>query len=221
MVDVTRRAIVAAELRAGAAAIRRAHVQRVVAAAPPIIRIVGGVERDPGDWTTDYVGVRRVAEDLHRCRGAAEIALLIDSPGGDFATARKIYNLIRAHPGRITARITGTCASAATVIALAADWREAVPSARFLLHEASVDPHVARGQWTAGVHRKVASAVEAINEEMARFYAGRIGRPVADFRAVMARARPMTAAAALDIGLLHAVLDPAGGGPLAPASVRR
>jgi Clp protease len=57
---------------------------------------------------------RRVVEDLARCKGAAEIALIIDSPGGDLATAKQIYNLIRARPGRVTARIIGTCASTAT-----------------------------------------------------------------------------------------------------------
>jgi ATP-dependent protease ClpP protease subunit len=70
------------------------------------------------------------------------------------------------------------------------------------------------------VHRKVAAGIAGVNEEMARFCSGRLGGSLADFRAVMAQARLITPTAALQLGLIHAVLDPTGLGPLAPAARR-
>lgn len=71
-------------------------------------------------WSGGGVTSKRVAAAL-RAIGNAEIFVDINSPGGDFFEGVAIYNLLRAHPAKVTVRILGMAASAASVIAMAGD----------------------------------------------------------------------------------------------------
>src|SRR5690606_6687884 len=51
----------------------------------------------------------------------AEVTLHINSPGGSVLDALAIYSILRAHNGTVTAVVDGLCASAATIVMLAAD----------------------------------------------------------------------------------------------------
>lgn len=71
-------------------------------------------------WSGGGVTSKRVAAAL-RAIGHNEIFVDINSPGGDFFEGVAIYNLLRAHPAKVTVRILGMAASAASVIAMAGD----------------------------------------------------------------------------------------------------
>ncbi|MHC3940216.1 head maturation protease, ClpP-related [Paenochrobactrum sp. BZR 201-1] len=71
-------------------------------------------------WSGGGVTSKRVAAAL-RAIGNSEIFVDINSPGGDFFEGVAIYNLLRAHPAKVTVRILGMAASAASVIAMAGD----------------------------------------------------------------------------------------------------
>lgn len=71
-------------------------------------------------WSGAGVTSKRVAAAL-RAIGNNEIFVDINSPGGDFFEGVAIYNLLRAHPAKVTVRILGMAASAASVIAMAGD----------------------------------------------------------------------------------------------------
>lgn len=53
--------------------------------------------------------------------GHQPLTVHINSPGGVVTDGLAIYNILRKHPGHVTAIIDGLCASAATFVALAAD----------------------------------------------------------------------------------------------------
>lgn len=71
-------------------------------------------------WSGGGVTSKRVAAAL-RAIGNSEIFVDINSPGGDFFEGVAIYNLLRAHPAKVTVRILGMAASAASVITMAGD----------------------------------------------------------------------------------------------------
>jgi len=48
-------------------------------------------------------------------------AIRINSPGGDVWDGRAIYNMLASHPARKIVEVEGLAASAASVIAMAAD----------------------------------------------------------------------------------------------------
>ena len=63
--------------------------------------------------TGEGVTARRVAAAL-RAIDADTVTLDINSPGGDFFEGVAIYNMLRADPRRVTVRILGLAASAAS-----------------------------------------------------------------------------------------------------------
>ena len=66
-----------------------------------------------------------------------EVAIHINSPGGDVFEGRAIMAAIRAHQGKTTAHIDSLAASAATSIALACDEVVISQGAFFMIHNAS------------------------------------------------------------------------------------
>jgi ATP-dependent protease ClpP protease subunit len=142
-----------------------------------------------------------------------QIEVVIDSPGGNLQEARKIYALLRGSGKHVSTRAIGTCASAATIILLAGDWREANSTALFGLHEIELEPERARpavgkGRWTADFHSRISNMMREENAKLASFYAGRSGKPIHMFRQAMTAEKRLSADEAVRMGLVHAVLDP-------------
>ena len=81
------------------------------------------------------VGAKRIAAAL-RAIGNRDVTVQINSPGGDMFEGIAIYNLLRAHPARITVDVLGIAASAASVIAMAGDNIRMAPSSFLMLHNA-------------------------------------------------------------------------------------
>ena len=68
-------------------------------------------------WWGDEITPAAFKQDLHA--GAGDITVWINSPGGDVFAAAQIYTMLREYPGRVTVKIDGFAASAASVIAMA------------------------------------------------------------------------------------------------------
>lgn len=71
-------------------------------------------------WTGGGFTAKRAAAAL-RSIGNADVVVNINSPGGDMFEGIAIYNLLRAHPAKVTVNIMGLAASAASIIAMAGD----------------------------------------------------------------------------------------------------
>lgn len=71
-------------------------------------------------WTGGGFTAKRMAAAL-RTIGAKEVTVKINSPGGDMFEGIAIYNLLRDHPAKVTVEVMGWAASAASIIAMAAD----------------------------------------------------------------------------------------------------
>ena len=51
--------------------------------------------------------------------GTGDVTVWINSPGGDCIAAAQIYTMLKEYPGKVTVKIDGMAASAASVVAMA------------------------------------------------------------------------------------------------------
>ena len=169
--------------------------------APPIpfVRIFGRI--GPG-CAASAGNVERI---LNEYPNTKLLELVIDSPGGDFYDAQKIYALLRGFPGFVTARVLGRCSSAASIILLSAGWREGTANSQYLLHGAEVPLDAADFRWDAIRHQQAADVLRQTTGWLVSFYSGRTGLPRAPFDDVVRNETRLTARQAKDLKLIHAI----------------
>lgn len=83
-------------------------------------------------WFGDEVTPKMFKDEL--MAGSGDITIWINSPGGDVFAAAQIYNMLMDYPGRVTVKIDGLAASAASVIAMAGSQVEMSPVAMMMIH---------------------------------------------------------------------------------------
>jgi len=120
-------------------------------------------------WTGGGVTSKRVAAAL-RSIGDQEVFVDINSPGGDFFEGVAIYNLLRTHKHKITVRILGLAASAASLIAMAGDEIQIGKAGFIMVHNA----------WVLAIGnrhdmRDAADTLEPFDDAMATVYSERAG----------------------------------------------
>ena len=71
-------------------------------------------------WTGGGFTAKRCSAAL-RSIGNKPVTVQINSPGGDMFEGIAIYNMLRAHPAKVTVEVLGWAASAASIIAMAGD----------------------------------------------------------------------------------------------------
>lgn len=145
--------------------------------------------------------------------GNTPVTIHINSPGGNVTDALAIYSSLRKHSGHVTAIVDGLCASAATIIMLAAD--EVVMAEHSLL--------MVHNPWTVAAGdaddmRKTASALDKAAAEMVALYADRTGLDSAAVIAIMAAETWYNAYEAVDAGFAHSVDTEARSKPRMPAA---
>ncbi len=67
------------------------------------------------------VTAKRIDAALRSIGSNNPVTVLINSPGGSMFEGLAIYNLLRAHKGKVTVKVIGVAASAASAIAMAGD----------------------------------------------------------------------------------------------------
>lgn len=136
---------------------------------------------------------------------APEIVVGINSPGGDVFDGIAIFNSLRVHPARVTTRVDGLAASAASVIVQAGDERVMLTASQMMIHAA----------WgivigTAGDMREFADLLDRQTDVLAGIYASRAGVDPAHFRAILRRGDTWYSDhEAVEAGLADQVVDPA------------
>ena len=86
-------------------------------------------------WFDDDVTPALFKDELNE--GSGDITVWINSPGGDCFAAAQIYNMLRDYKGRVTVKIDGIAASAASVIAMAGDRVLVSPVSMLMIHNPS------------------------------------------------------------------------------------
>ena len=128
------------------------------------------------------------------------ITLRINSPGGDVFAARAIQAAMEAHPDQITAYVDGYAASAASLIAVAADRCLMASSAFMMIHKAWT---IAAGN--ADEMMASAALLEKIDASLAETYQAKGGQTPDHWSDLMRAETWFTAQEALDQGLADEV----------------
>ena len=83
-------------------------------------------------WYGDEVTPKLFKSEL--MNGEGDITIWINSPGGDVFAASQIYNMLMDYPGKVTVKIDGIAASAASVIAMAGGEVLMSPVSMIMIH---------------------------------------------------------------------------------------
>lgn len=95
-------------------------------------------------WFDDDVTPQLFKDDL--MAGTGDVTVWINSPGGDCIAAAQIYTMLKEYPGKVTVKIDGMAASAASVVAMAGDSVLMSPVSMMMIHNPATG---AWGDYTA------------------------------------------------------------------------
>ena len=105
-------------------------------------------------WFDDDVTPQLFKDELNA--GSGDITVWINSPGGDCVAAAQIYNMLSNYKGKVTVKIDGIAASAASVIAMAGDTVLVSPVSILMIH------NPATIAW--GDHAEMQKAIDMLSE---------------------------------------------------------
>lgn len=152
----------------------------------------------------DWIGGVDAETFVQALRGmTGDVAVRINSPGGDVFGARAMAQAIRDYPGVVTAHVDGFAASAATFITSAADKTIMAAGSLMMIHKAW---SLAMGN--ADDFIATAALLEKIDGTIADTYAAAAtarGIVPGDFAAMMAAETWMTGQEAVEVGLADGI----------------
>ena len=117
-----------------------------------ILELSGTIAED--SWFDDDVTPQIFKDELNA--GSGDITVWINSPGGDCVAAAQIYNMLSNYKGKVTVKIDGIAASAASVIAMAGDTVLVSPVSMLMIH------NPATMAW--GDHAEMQKAMDMLSE---------------------------------------------------------
>ena len=133
--------------------------------------------------------------------GSGDITVWINSPGGDCVAAAQIYNMLTEYPGKVTVKIDGMAASAASVIAMAGNEVLMSPVSMMMIHNPAT---VAFGD-----HADMEKAIEmldAVKESIINAYVLKTGLSRAKLSHLMDAETWMDANKAMELGFADGML---------------
>ncbi|EPH3101445.1 head maturation protease, ClpP-related [Providencia stuartii] len=152
------------------------------------------------DFWGEGVTAKRISAAL-RAIGNQDVVVNINSPGGDMFEGLAIYNLLRAHNGKVTVNILGIAASAASVIAMAGDEIRMGRGAFLMIHNC----------WAVGVGNrhdfaKLANDLAPFDKSMSDIYVARSGLPEETISQMMDNETYIGASDAIEKGFADSLL---------------
>lgn len=152
-------------------------------------------------WDGSGVTAKRIGAAL-RSIGPKDVTVNINSPGGDFFEGVAIYNLLREHPAKVTVRVMGLAASAASVIAMAGDEILMGDGSFIMIHNA----------WAVAIGnrhdmRAASDQLEPFDAAMADVYAARTGMSAKDAAAMMDKETWIGARQAVEDGFATGMIE--------------
>lgn len=152
-------------------------------------------------WYEDEAGITPKAfkKDLESLNG--DITVSINSPGGDVFAASSIYSMIKEYKGKVTVKITGIAASAASVVAMAGDKVLINPTGYMMIHNPSM---VAIGE--KADMEIAAKALDEIKEGIINAYAKKTGKERDEISKMMDNETWMSAQTAIEMRFADGVL---------------
>lgn len=161
----------------------------------------------PSDYADVYdflgyenINPKEVKQALNEANGL-DVELEINSPGGYVDAGSEIYTALKEYPGRVIAKITGQACSAASWIALAADYVEMSPTAQMMIHRAST---VSIGN--SDDLSSALNALDSLDQSFVDLYSQKTGLDEQEVYRLMCNTTWMNAKQAVDKGFADAIM---------------
>ena len=169
------------------------------------IEIKGDIINDDDSWFYDWFGdsytsPKQINSKLKEANGQ-DIIVNINSPGGDVFSASEIYTNLKEYKGKVTTKISGIAASAASVIAMAGKEVKISPTAQIMIHNVST--------YIAGDYRDMDHMSEVLknaNDSIANAYIAKTGKSREDILNLMDNETYLNAQKAKDLGFVDEIL---------------
>lgn len=173
-------------------------IQAAVETTSNTITIYGVIGQD---WYGEGVTVNRIDAAL-RSIGDKEVTVYVNSPGGDMFEGLAIYSRLREHSQKVTTKVLGLAASAASIIAMAGAERQIASTGFLMIHNC----------WTwlaANRHglRSAADDMEEFDAAMADLYGEVSGQPAGDMGELMDDETFIRGKRAIELGLSTSLLS--------------
>jgi ATP-dependent protease ClpP protease subunit len=163
------------------------------------ISVLDAIGVDP--WTGEGVTAKRIAAALRSIGADKDVVVNINSPGGDLFEGMAIYNLLREHQGKVTVKVLGLAASAASIVAMAGDEVLIARAGFLMIHDTWVITMGNRNDL-----RETADMLEPFDAAMADIYAARSGMDMKDALKLMDMETWIGGTAAVEQGFADGLL---------------
>ena len=150
-------------------------------------------------WFDDDITPKMFKDELNA--GAGDIVVWINSPGGDCVAASQIYSMLMDYKGKVTVKIDGVAASAASVIAMAGTTVLMAPTALLMIH----NPMTAAFGDTEDMHKAI-EMLEEVKESIINAYELKTNLSRAKISHLMDSETWMNANKAIELGFADDVL---------------
>ncbi len=154
-------------------------------------------------WYGDEITPAVFNADLKGMGAVDEITVRINSGGGDVFAAVAIYTRLKEHKAKISVKIDGWCASAATIIAMAGDTIEISVGGIFMIHDPAAG---VLGYYKADELKKIADELETIKQSIVNCYMTVTDKSEDEIKSLMTDETWFTGQEAVDAGFCTAVM---------------
>lgn len=151
-------------------------------------------------WFDDDVTPQLFKEELNA--GSGDITVWINSPGGDCVAAAQIYNMLSNYAGKVTVKIDGIAASAASVIAMAGDAVLVSPVSMMMIHNPAT---IAWGD--SAEMQKAVAMLDEVKESIINAYEIKTGLDRKKLSKLMDAETWMDANSAIEMGFADEIMQ--------------
>ena len=163
---------------------------------PPEILLYGAISSQQS-WWEDRVTPAQFNSELAALGEVPEIIVRINSGGGDVFAANAIYTRLKDHTAKITVKIDGWAASAATIIAMAGDTIQIARNGVFMIHDPAM---TVRDTFRAEDFEKMAEELKVIKQSIVNTYAMKTGKDEKEIADLMTEEKWWTGDIAVENG---------------------
>jgi len=170
------------------------------------INIKGTIISDDIAWIYDYFGVSytspsKVNKVLDSIMTNEDLAIEINSPGGDISAASEIYTSIKGYSkGNKKANVVGSAFSAGSVVAMACECYMS-PTAMMMIHKVTTG-----AEGNSDDMDKMSQILKVADQSVANAYIAKSGMSMKDALKMMSEETWLTAQQAKDKGLIDGIM---------------
>lgn len=167
------------------------------------LNLYGEIMSEEPWFSEDYVYYKQFIEELNNLGTREVINVHISSGGGDVFAAHAIFTNLKINKAKIIGFIEGICASAATIVAAAADVIKSAPNALIMYHNNKVGLN---GYYATDDLIKLQEINEEVKQSIIESYRTKYNKTPEELNDLMNNESWMTGRKALELGYVDELL---------------